>query len=214
MEPKLAEKGQNQYTSPPLTETEAISRFREILNIERGGSNGTDSHDWMALFVEFIRSDIGDYKGIGNFLRSKKISGFAIQRKGGRTFWNAARNCIKAKAMLKAVEETPGIVAKRYKNLANASEKLTAIVNRMADRMIKAGEPLADGTFPPQNPFEASALKTLAESTKLLTEIVQKMTGDEKGDAPSVKVDLYQVVMNSLNDRDKNFGAITIPKSE
>lgn len=203
----MARRYDNQHTTPPLTEAEWVERFQELVPLPHGGK---DQHDWMALFVKYIRSTQTECPSLRAYLDGNGISYAAIQTRGGATFWNRARKAIQQKALVKAMDKSVDIVSKKYEQEIRVTSKLVSLIERSADRLIKAGEPLPDGTVPPINPFEASAIKTLAESVRMLAETNMKLLGDLKGDGTQVgvQVNLHADMMAAVKKRNEELGVV------
>lgn len=206
----MAEKHDNQYTAPPLTEEEAIAKFRAMAAYGDGkGHAGQGSVDWLGLFTEFIHSEPSAFANVGKFLKARKVHPGSIQKRGGRTFWNQARDAVRAKALQAAIVAAPEVVKERYRTILEATDNLAKLVKRNSERMLEAGKPGEDGVVPPPNPFEASAIKTLAESSRILAEAVQKMFGEEKAPAQGGTVfNIHNAIVQSISERDKRLGVV------
>jgi hypothetical protein len=200
-------KGQRGKPSAEFTEQDWIDRFRQLPSAAHAGQN---QHDWIKLFIEYIRSTQSEYRSVQHFCEAKGISYPAIQSRGGTALWNRARRSIQFRALTKAVDKSTNIVAQKYEKEIEVSYNLVEVIKRSTRRLLKASEPLSDGSDPPPNPYEASAIKTLAESIKLLAETNMKLFGDLKssgdGTAQIPVIDIHNMLVQVVAQRDKALG--------
>lgn len=198
------DKGRRGYPAKQFTEADWIKKFQQLPSAPHAGQN---QHDWIELFIEYIRSTQSEYRSMQHFCEVKGIAYAAIQTRAGTAFWNRARKSIQLSALAKAMDKSPAIVAKKYEKGIRIVSKLEDAVERSVDRLLKASAPLPDGSEPPPNPYEAAAIKTLAESTKLLAETNMKLFGDIKEQDPNTpKIEIHQMLIQAVAQRDKALG--------
>lgn len=204
------------------TSQDYVAKFRQVLHSD-GGPDGVrlrhdGAVDWMALFLEWIKTDVTQYPNIRQFVRSKGVHPGSLQKRGGRMFWNQARESVRIEAMAKAMAKAPDAVAKRLENLGRVQDKLERAIEKVADRVLLELEEHEEATGDvkadrqerrEKSAFNARLLETLKDVQGGLTDIRLKLAGDTRAIAqPAQGVNLLSIVFNELNIRDKKHGVI------
>ena len=188
-----------------LTKEQILARAKELF-ITSG--KGATRHDQMGIFQEWLISEPAEFPNVGSWMRKvhPDVHKVTIQAWGGAEWWNKARQAMRVQAMGAAIEKAiPNGLAAKYEKQLRIIGKLEDIVERAADRMKRATDPLADGTLPPAVPFESATLKTLAESVRLLAETNMKLAGDDISRSEVKSLNLHGNVMDAIKARDKEF---------
>lgn len=222
----------------PKTPNQYVAKFRQILHSDGGRYGGTrlrhkDSADWLALFVEWIHTDVEQYPSIKHFMLAKGRHPTSLQHRGSRMFWNQAREAVRVEAMKKAVEKAPDLIAKRYAKELKASTLLVDVVTKYAKRLLQDPEPPAP---PPEGATDqqvkeyqdqlreyrkkmefvpADAINTLSEATAKLVEMNMKLLGDQ---LPLSQVpegfNMFNLIVGELSQRNKEHGVIDAGPAE
>lgn len=189
----------------PKTEAAIVRKFKEILGSE-GGPNKmrlrkTGSHDWLALFVEWLHTDVNTHTNISHFLESKNIHRGSIQKRAGRMFWNLARENVRVEAMSRAIKNAPDVVARKFDLELRTAETLAKIVLKKSEKLLAAAD---------KSKSVKESLKELCESIKILADANMRFAGNpgESQNAPSVKLDLHVAMVQAVNERDQQLGVV------
>ena len=202
----MAERFDNQYTTPAFTESEWIERFRKLLPCSTG-RGARERKDLERLFIEFVRSSYSDYKGIKQFCVAKKMCYSLLQRRGGASFWNRARHYTHTHAMAVAFEKSPGIVEERFENESRVANKILKLLEHATDRLARTQQnEIEDPENATVSPYELDALKEMADSMKKITETnaIILHGGINKHELKSVNLHAY--LIDAIKERDKQFG--------
>lgn len=222
----MAEKHDNQYTMPPLTHDQAVARFRELLSVgsARKRYRRSDAHDWLGLFAEWVRTDVGQYPNVSHFLKAKGIHPNSLERKGGRQFWNNCRDSVRVKAMIKSVNAAPAEMAKKF-------DKQLRIVANLEDAIIESTRKMQQPPDEPEPPgpaatasdlaqykaelkayrrelraHNADAVKTLTEAMHKLAETNLMFQNEGVMKARVETVNIHAVLVDSMRQRDQKYG--------
>lgn len=190
------------------------AQFAELIKFKK--FNQTKGVDWPALFAEWLLTDPGQFQTASSFLESKGGHRMSLQKRGGRTFWNEARQAARMEAIARQIEKAPDKIAARLDNLIRVQGKLEALVDRLADRInreldIEDAEILA-GTANNKSvrqdsiSFSARMLDRLKDVQNGLADVSAKLGGNPQAGAPTVN--LYQTVIEGLRQRDALNGVI------
>lgn len=203
----MAQKHDNQYTAPPLTEAEVKAKAAKIFRIHAKGPNGWDR---MALFAEWIRTDPEKFKNTNQWVASiqDRYPGLhpqSIQDWGGKLFWRQARQSVRAKALEKVIAKTPDLIEKKYEKQLRIVSKLEDALEHRIDSIRKDQQNEANPGST-VNPFELSAIETLIEGVEKLakTNVLLSNDGIEKHDIRTVN--LHASLVEAIKQRDSNLG--------
>lgn len=196
----------NQYTMAPLSEDEIKRRFIEICRQtgDKGQGGGHEDRDWLGIFTEWIHSEPSDYRTAASFVTSKGIHGGSLQKRGGRAFWNLARDSVRANAAMDTIRKAPDVLARRIER----GLEVTTELHETASRMLKRIKARLDADPTNEKSLEAGALQQLSEAITALNENLRLFAGGQP-QGVQTGVNLYQVIVQGLADRDREHGVST-----
>lgn len=198
----MAEKNQNQYTMPPLTQAEVVDRFKQVCALGRFNKK-KDDHDWLALFVEWIRTEPSQFANVGLFLKAKGVHPGSIQGRGGRTLWNQSRQSVRQTALGHAIEKTPELLERRFERELQVNMKAITV----AEKMLKNLEELTDSPDAGIRHLTSKQdLKALAESLAILAKINLELSNNGVQKHQIESVNLHATIVQSIKERDARMG--------
>ncbi len=201
----------------PETKAEYIARFRQIT--KSNVFTHQDGHDWPALFLEWIMSEPKDFPTISIFGKSKGIHPISWDKRGGRTFWNKARQAARMEGISKMLQKAPDKIAARMENLVRVQDKLERAIEKLADRVLRELDEEEVATDDPKADKEARRSKTsfnarimdsLKDIQNGLADVNAKIGGNPQAGAGQVQINLYDTIVESLRERDAKNGVIDV----
>lgn len=189
---------------PSFTEEQWVEKFKSLL--PQGNMHDDKARDWVALFLEYIRSTPAEYKSLKSFMDAKKIAIPTLNGHSGGTFWNRARQSVQAKALAIALDKSPQLVAKKYEKQLRIVSKLEDAIEHMITKIRKDQEAQDLDPLLPVNPFTASAVDKLIDGVSKLVEtnILLNNDGVQKHEVKSLN--LHASLVEAIKQRDQQFG--------
>src|SRR3990167_3154827 len=175
-----------------MDEQEIKERFKKLIGGQQRYVN------WVQLFSEWLTYD----KTIAQFCKEKSIHKGSIQKRGGRKFWNAAREEVRRKALANAIEHAPTTMEQKYAKQLRITSKAEDLIEKQLDFLSKDGNNLS----PLARISLEEKIEILARSIKNLSETNKSLRGDDVQKHEVKSVSLYSTILQVIDERDKKFG--------
>lgn len=199
----MAEKHDNQYTSPPMTHAEVMAKASQVL---RRQGKGAIRHDRMALFAEWLRSEPSQFRTSKCWFNGKhpEVNPGSLQKWGGRTFWNKAREVVRAEALSKAISKTPDILERKFEQQLKINVEAEGLVSKLIRQLCVELESVDSK----DRKFLEARVRTLVEAVQILNENTLKLANDGVERHEVKSVNLHASIMDAIKERDARLGVV------
>lgn len=194
-----------------------VARFKEVIRANKFNQTNRGV-DWAGLFSEWLLTDTSEFPNISKFMEARGVHIMSLAKRGGRTFWNEARQAARMEAIGRQIEKAPDKLAARFDNLFRVQGKLEQAIERLADRIL---DDLNQQEAPTGNAeedrkvsrdrttFNARMLERLKDVQNGLADVAAKLGGNAQA-GTGVSVNFYQSIVEGLRQRDAENGVIDV----